>query len=306
MPLLKVGLHLPSLRQPFKKALLTAARMGVQGVEIDARRQVRPGELSQTGLRDMRKLLDDLGLRVAAVSFATRRGYHEQEELDERVAATKEVMRMAYALGSSVVVNQVGYVPSADELSTTDMDRAEAPGAIVIAASEVGLDVEAVAEQAARDAIRNKTRRDWQVLLDVLKDLAQFGDRVGARLAARTGNESAADLAHLLQSLPEGSLSIDLDPGSLAVNGFPPLDVVRRLGPAIVHVHARDGVRDRAMGRGIEVPLGRGTVDFPAILAGLQEHNYRGFYTLQTEEADNPHTALATGLEYLQNLAGAN
>ena len=75
MPNLKIGIELASLRQPPKKALHTAARLGGQGVKIDARAQFRPQEMTDTARRQIRKLLEDLNLRVSAVSFPNRRGY---------------------------------------------------------------------------------------------------------------------------------------------------------------------------------------------------------------------------------------
>ena len=107
VPQIKIGIQLSSLRQPFKKALHTAARLGARGVEIDARSEIRPDQLSQTGLRQIRKMLEDLDLRVCAVGFRTRRGYHVAEDLDARVAATKRAMKLAYDLGAELVTNQV-------------------------------------------------------------------------------------------------------------------------------------------------------------------------------------------------------
>ncbi|OHB76004.1 MAG: hypothetical protein A2W31_08340, partial [Planctomycetes bacterium RBG_16_64_10] len=108
---LQIGVQLASLRQPFKEALRTASHLGARGVEIDARTEVRPEEMSQTGLRQLRKLLDDMNLRVSAVDFPTRRGYDVPDDLDRRVTATKAAMRLAHQLGASVVTNSVGRVP---------------------------------------------------------------------------------------------------------------------------------------------------------------------------------------------------
>ena len=74
----KIGIQTRSLRQPLKQAIRTAARLGANGVEIDARSELRPGELSATGLREFHKLLEDLNLRVSAVAFPTRRGYDDR------------------------------------------------------------------------------------------------------------------------------------------------------------------------------------------------------------------------------------
>ena len=92
---LRIGIVTASLRQPLRTALQTAARLGAAAVEIDARGELRPDELSETGRRQLRKLLDDLGLKVAAVAFPTRRGYDVADDLDRRVAATKQAMQMA-------------------------------------------------------------------------------------------------------------------------------------------------------------------------------------------------------------------
>jgi sugar phosphate isomerase/epimerase len=111
MPTLRIGVQLASLRQPLKRALEVASRLGAEAVEIDARHDVRPQELTQTGLRHLRKLLDELNLRVSSLSFPTRRGYDVADDLDRRLAATRAAMRMAQQLGASVVVNSIGRVP---------------------------------------------------------------------------------------------------------------------------------------------------------------------------------------------------
>jgi sugar phosphate isomerase/epimerase len=108
---LKIGIQTRSLRQPFKQAIRTAARLGADGVEIDARSELRPGELSATGLREFHKLLDDVNLRVSAVAFPTRRGYDDAEDLERRVRATQAAMQFAHDLRADVVVNRVGQVP---------------------------------------------------------------------------------------------------------------------------------------------------------------------------------------------------
>jgi sugar phosphate isomerase/epimerase len=112
MPTLKVGIQTRSLRQPVKQAVRTAAMLGADGVEIDARTELPPTELSQTGLREFHKLLADLNLRVSAVAFPTRRGYDSAEDLERRVAATQAAMRFAHELRADVVINRVGQVPS--------------------------------------------------------------------------------------------------------------------------------------------------------------------------------------------------
>ena len=54
---LKIGIQTRSLRQPLKKALQTAARLGADGVEVDLRTELPMAELSHTSIRQFRKQL---------------------------------------------------------------------------------------------------------------------------------------------------------------------------------------------------------------------------------------------------------
>jgi sugar phosphate isomerase/epimerase len=109
---LKIGLSVASLQLPLRRALATAAQLGSRGIEIEARGELRPGEMTGTAVRELRKLLDDAGLKICSVSFITRRGYNDMDELDRRIAATKDAMRMAYELRCPIVVNRIGRVPA--------------------------------------------------------------------------------------------------------------------------------------------------------------------------------------------------
>ena len=257
---IKVGVKLANLKMPFKNALQIAARLGADAVEIDARHELKPSEMSGTALRHFRKLLEDLNLRVSAVSFQTRGSYYDLKGLDQRVEATKEALKLAYQLGANVVVNQIGRVPTDPEHS------------------------------------------NYQTLLETLADIGRAGQRVGAFLAARTGSEDGKTLCGLLRDLPEGALAVDFDPGSLIINGFSAADAIQQLGQYVLHVHARDGVQDLAQGRGLEVPLGRGSADFPNLLGSLEEHQYRGYLTVQRDQANDPVLEIGQAIQFLKNL----
>jgi sugar phosphate isomerase/epimerase len=245
---------------PLRQALFAAADLGVRGVELDARSEVPYREFTQTAVRQLRTQLADLKLHVAALSFVTRRGYNVVNELDRRVDATKQVMKLARALGAELVINQVGRITAA----TDDPDL--------------------------------------PLLLEVLRDLGNYGQHAGAILCAETGSESGPTLRKLLEALPEGTLGVSLHPGQLVVNGFDPQEAAATLAPFVRHALAVDGVRDRSRGRGIEVPLGRGSVDFPSLLGALEEHDYRGFVTVAPTSADDPQAEARQAIQYLSNL----
>jgi sugar phosphate isomerase/epimerase len=111
----KIGIQTRSLRQPLKTALQTASRLGADGVEIDVRTELPARDLSQTGLRQFLKLLNDLNLLVSAAAFPTRHGYDDPVDLERRVLATQDAMRIAAQLGTDVVINRVGRVTNESE-----------------------------------------------------------------------------------------------------------------------------------------------------------------------------------------------
>ena len=69
-----------------------------------------------------------------------------------------------------------------------------------------------------------------------------------------------------------------------------------------MYVRAKDGVRDLAQGRGLEVPLGQGTADFPELIGMLEEHAYGGYFTVAREQANDPVAETAMAVEYLKNI----
>ncbi|MFN7732050.1 MAG: sugar phosphate isomerase/epimerase family protein [Pirellula sp.] len=259
MPGIRVGVQLSGLRMAFKQSLHAAAKLGAEAVEIDARNELRPESLDSTALRQIRKLLEDLNLKVASLRFQTRRGYECTDALDRRIEGTKRAMKLAYELGANVVVNGAGEI---------DPDP-QAP---------------------SREILRN-----------VLADLGVYSQRVGAFLAIETGAESIATLADFLETLPEGSVGVTLNPGNLLVHGFG-LEDLSRLTPHIMLVHAKDGVPDRARGRGTQVPLGYGLAEFPNIVATLEERAYRGYYVVERDMAQDPWAEFSNAISYLKHL----
>ena len=257
---LKIGIPLARLGLPFHQALAKAAALGADAVEIDARDQINPQELTQTGIREIRKLLEDRRLRVCALGLQTRYGYYVRDALDRRVEATRQAMTVAYKLGASVVVNYVGRVPESEE------------------------------------------DPDWSLLVETLADLGRHGQRVGTTLCARTGAEPGEDLARLVKALPAGSLGVDFDPGALIVNGHSPREALTALAPYVLHVHARDAIRDVSQGRGLETRLGEGSADFPSLLGILEEHQYRGYLTVDFEQARSAEAEIRLAIQYFKRL----
>ncbi|WP_286765526.1 MULTISPECIES: sugar phosphate isomerase/epimerase family protein [Rhodopirellula] len=305
-----------------RKSLTIAASMGVRSVELCGRTHVPVSELSDTGVRTLRKILDDLNLRIASIRFQTRFGYDVTDHLDERVDATKSAMKTAYRLGAPLIVNQIGTVPPPPQnidqavkkagsslllgssFETDDADWSNdlpadlaAELANSIASSRIG---KAIAGQGAKGSEASR----WETLREVMEDLGRYGAKVGCFLAAETGTESGKDLAALLDAIPDTFVPVALNPGQLIINRFRVDEAINALAPRISIVHAVDGVVDLAAGRGVSVPVGEGTADFPSMLGRLEDIPYRGPFVVGRPEM-RPETAimeLQQSLEYLRNL----
>jgi sugar phosphate isomerase/epimerase len=254
-----------ALSRDLRTAFRKVRELGLAGVELDLRTGLAAEQLSQTGIRQIRKWLADEGLVVAAAAFPTRGGYAAADRLEARITATKTALEAARALGADVLLGHVGDIPPPPV--------ADAP-----------------ADQR------------WQLLVDVLADLGAWGDRVGCRLAAEAGRSSPEDLARLIEALPEGSLACHIVTGALVVHGHDPVAAIEMLSGHIGHVHATDAIRGAFKGRGRAVILGSGEVDLPNVLATLEERGYRGWIGLEPVDGMGVQPELAAAIASVQSL----
>ena len=97
---------------PLRTALRVAADCGAEGVQFDLREELRPEALTESGRRDLRHLLDELGLRVAGATFPLRRPLADDHELDRRIAAIKQAMNWSFALSAKVLTFRIGRLPT--------------------------------------------------------------------------------------------------------------------------------------------------------------------------------------------------
>jgi len=259
VPRLKLSVDLAELRQPFKKALHTVAQLGVEGVQIEARGDLDPAQLSETGVRQIRKMLNDWNLRVSAVRYRPVLAYYNPDRLEERIEATQRAMELAYKLGAGLLVGRIGRIPP----------------------------------------LQSDERR---LLAEVVTDLGRYGQRVGAMLAAETGAEPGPELARFLEELPEGTIGVDFNPANLAAEGYSVEEAVQTLGQYVLCVQATDALQDTRAGTAVRLELGRGSIDYPSLLAGLDGWGYQGYWTLQPTGGGDPQAELARSAHFLRSL----
>lgn len=115
MPGLNIGLRLECLRLPIRKAIAKAAALGVRGVQVNAVGDLAPDNLSSTGRRELRHLIDSLNLQLTALGFPTRHGYNTADGLEARIAGVQKVLTMSFELRAPIVTGAIGRVPEVVE-----------------------------------------------------------------------------------------------------------------------------------------------------------------------------------------------
>ncbi len=111
MSRLRIAVALHCFGSPIKKSVLEASRAGASGIQIDARDDLPPADLTGTGRKQFLHHLRDLGLSVASLVFPTQRTLYDPEHLDARIDATKTAMQFAWDLGARVLVLRAGRIP---------------------------------------------------------------------------------------------------------------------------------------------------------------------------------------------------
>ncbi len=88
-----------------------AAETGASGLQFDAREQLKPTDLSETGRRQFLHTLGERELSVASLTMPLRRVLHDEEYLDVRIEAIKQAMQFAWDLKARVLTCRIGRVP---------------------------------------------------------------------------------------------------------------------------------------------------------------------------------------------------
>jgi sugar phosphate isomerase/epimerase len=140
------------------------------------------------------------------------------------------------------------------------------------------------------------------LVAESVAELARHGQRVGTRLAIGTAGTDPPNLLRLLAGGWGGLVGVNFDPADLIMRGLNVEESLRTLAPHVLHFRVRDAVVDQAAGRGLEVPLGRGSLDMIPMLAILEEHNYGGYLTIEGTSDEDPVGACASSVSYLRAL----
>jgi sugar phosphate isomerase/epimerase len=254
---LKIGLVLESLALPLKPALFEAAKLSVQGVQLDAVGLLAPENLGDTARRDFRTQLRSLNLELTALHCPLRKGLDSYEFQEQRIDHVTKAMQLAYDLGAKKLILPMPKIPD-DAAPVPEADEGPKPHLFF-----------------SGPPPKRATLRE------TLTELGHRSDRMGTWLGLDGGLDSGTALKAYLDSFGSGSLGANFDPANFLMNGFDPMASLMALGGAIKHVHARDAQRTSASAGPVEVAVGGGDLDWLTIVASLEAIEYRGFLSIE-------------------------
>jgi len=275
-----IGVILDSFRKPTEESLDIAASLGVQGIQVYATHgDMSPESLTEDKRRQFLRMVRDRGLVISALCGDLGHGFGDAAKNPGLIEKSKRILDLAKDLETDVVTTHIGVVPE------------------------------------------DQNHPRFAVMQDACGALAAYADSLKAHFAIETGPETAATLKAFLDTLHSTGVAVNLDPANFVmVTGDDPVQAVYTLKEYIVHTHAKDGVklldRDPEMIYGLvqggdalvtdaaflEVPLGKGSVKFPAYLAALDAIGYKGFLTIEREVGDDPLTDISRAVEFLRAL----
>lgn len=141
-----------------------------------------------------------------------------------------------------------------------------------------------------------------------LREVVGYCKRNGQNFRYETGQETPITLVRVMQDVGLENQGVNFDLANLILYGKAnPVDAVEILGPFVQGIHAKDGLwPTNPKELGTEVPIGKGKVDFPRIIARLKEMRYRGAITIEREiSGPQQMEDVRAAKIYLEKLIGA-
>lgn len=284
----KIGVIVDSFNLDVKEGLKEAQKVGADGVQIYAvSGEMDPATLTGNKRKELRRYIEDLGLEISALcGDLAGHGFQDASANPFKIDKSKRILDLAVELGTNIVTTHIGIVPE------------------------------------------DTNGRIYESMQMACEELGRYADSMNAYFAIETGPETASHLKSFLDTLSTKGVSVNFDPANMVmVTGDDPVQGVHLLQDYIVHTHVKDGVQYRPIdpknvygylgysamdhqqiadmaSSGVafeEVPLGEGSVDFPAYFAALQNIAYTGYLTIEREVGANPTKDIRQAVNFIRS-----
>ena len=147
----------------------------------------------------------------------------------------------------------------------------------------------------------------YKETVTAMREVGEYCKRNGQTFRYETGQETPITLVRAIRDVGLENQGVNFDLANLILYGKAnPVDAIETLAPYVQGIHAKDGLfptNPRQLGE--EVPIGRGKVDFPLIIARLKQVQYGGAVTIEREISGPKQIAdVRAAKEYLGALIG--
>ncbi len=147
----------------------------------------------------------------------------------------------------------------------------------------------------------------YKEVVTAMREVAEYCKRNGQNFRYETGQETPITLVRAIRDVGLDNQGVNFDLANLILYGKAnPVDAIETLAPYVQGIHAKDGLfPTNAHQLGEEVPIGKGRVDFPLIIARLKQLQYGGAVTIE-REISGPRQIedVRAAKEYLEALIG--
>ena len=147
----------------------------------------------------------------------------------------------------------------------------------------------------------------YKATVEAMRDVATHCKRNKQNFRYETGQETPITLIRAIRDAGVDNQGINFDLANLVMYGKAnPVDAIELIAPYVQGIHAKDGMwptNPRDLGE--EVPIGKGKVDFPRLIARLKELNYGGAVTIEREVSGPDQIRdVREAKKYLEQLIG--
>jgi L-ribulose-5-phosphate 3-epimerase len=147
----------------------------------------------------------------------------------------------------------------------------------------------------------------YKETVEAMRDVAGHCRKNAQNFRYETGQETPITLVRAIGDVGLDNQGVNFDLANLILYGKAnPVDAIEILAPYVQGIHAKDGLwPTNPKDLGEEVPIGKGKVDFPRIVARLKEMKYPGAVTIEREISGEKQMEDVRGAkEYLEKLIG--
>src|SRR5262245_59029602 len=140
-----------------------------------------------------------------------------------------------------------------------------------------------------------------------MHEVAEYCRRNGQHFRYETGQETPITLVRAIRDVGLNNQGVNFDLANLILYGKAhPVDAIETLAPYIQGIHAKDGLWPANPRKpGDKVPIGKGKVDCPRIIASRKQLTYGGAVTIEREiSGPQPMEDVRAARTYLESLIG--